>query len=223
MTSSFSNPYLTTDSIIDVQHGGTNNTTYTDGQLLIGNSSNNELTKATLTAGNNITITNGNGSIEISSTGGSVGSSLKWVVKDVKTNGTNGGTITSASWNIRTLNTLSGSADTSVTLNSNLITFTPGTYYIYGWAPAYNALKHKIRLYDTTNSITRIDGTSCVTDTVNNAQTDSKISDIVTFANTSSCRIEHWCNNTKISTGLGLASGAGTNEVYTTIFIEKIA
>lgn len=48
-----------------VNQGGTGNTTYTDGQLLIGNSSGNTLTKAPLTAGANITITNGNGSISI--------------------------------------------------------------------------------------------------------------------------------------------------------------
>ena len=48
-----------------VGNGGTGQTSYTDGQLLIGNTSGNTLTKATLTAGSNITITNGNGSISI--------------------------------------------------------------------------------------------------------------------------------------------------------------
>jgi hypothetical protein len=51
-------------------NGGTGQITYTDGQLLIGNTSGNTLTKSTLTAGSNITITNGNGSIIIASTGG---------------------------------------------------------------------------------------------------------------------------------------------------------
>lgn len=48
-----------------VARGGTGQTTYTDGQLLIGNTSGNTLSKATLTAGSNITITNGNGTIQI--------------------------------------------------------------------------------------------------------------------------------------------------------------
>jgi hypothetical protein len=55
---------------LPVANGGTGQITYTDGQLLIGNSSGNTLTKSTLTAGSNITITNGNGSITIASTGG---------------------------------------------------------------------------------------------------------------------------------------------------------
>jgi hypothetical protein len=50
---------------LPVGNGGTGQTSYTDGQLLIGNTSGNTLTKATLTAGANVTITNGNGSISI--------------------------------------------------------------------------------------------------------------------------------------------------------------
>ena len=59
---------LTASTPVGVSSGGTGQSTYTDGQLLIGNSSGNTLTKATLTAGTNVTITNGNGSITIAST-----------------------------------------------------------------------------------------------------------------------------------------------------------
>lgn len=48
--------------------GGTGQTTYTDGQLLIGNSTGNTLTKSTLTAGTGISITNGSGAITVAST-----------------------------------------------------------------------------------------------------------------------------------------------------------
>jgi len=49
-------------------YGGTGATTYSSGQLLIGNSSGG-LTKATLTAGTGVTITNASGSITINSSG----------------------------------------------------------------------------------------------------------------------------------------------------------
>ena len=49
--------------------GGTGQTSYTDGQLLIGNTSGGGLAKATLTQGSGVTITNGNGTISISATG----------------------------------------------------------------------------------------------------------------------------------------------------------
>lgn len=49
---------------VAVTNGGTGQTTYTNGQLLIGNASGG-LTKATLTAGTGVTITNGDGTITI--------------------------------------------------------------------------------------------------------------------------------------------------------------
>lgn len=54
---------------VAVANGGTGQTSYTDGQLLIGNSSGATLTKSTLTAGTGISIANGNGSITITNTG----------------------------------------------------------------------------------------------------------------------------------------------------------
>jgi hypothetical protein len=54
---------------IAVNAGGTGQTSYTNGQLLIGNTTGNTLTKATLTAGSGVAITNGTGSITISATG----------------------------------------------------------------------------------------------------------------------------------------------------------
>jgi hypothetical protein len=58
---------------LPVVNGGTGQTTFTDGQLLIGNSTGNTLTKATLTAGSNITITNAAGAITIAASGGGGG------------------------------------------------------------------------------------------------------------------------------------------------------
>ena len=55
---------------LPVANGGTGQTTYTDGQLLIGNSTGNTLTKTTLTAGSGITVTNSAGAITIASTSG---------------------------------------------------------------------------------------------------------------------------------------------------------
>ena len=54
-----------------VANGGTGQTSYTNGQLLIGNTTGSTLTKTTLTAGSGITITNGSGAITIASSGGS--------------------------------------------------------------------------------------------------------------------------------------------------------
>lgn len=54
---------------VAVADGGTGQTSYTNGQLLIGNTTGNTLTKATLTAGSNIAVTNGTGSITVGFSG----------------------------------------------------------------------------------------------------------------------------------------------------------
>lgn len=53
---------------LSVATGGTGQTSYTNGQLLIGKTTGNTLSKATLTAGTNVTITNGSGAITIAAT-----------------------------------------------------------------------------------------------------------------------------------------------------------
>ena len=57
------------DLPLPVASGGSGQSSFTDGQLLIGNSTGNTLTKATLTPGANITITNAAGSITIAVSG----------------------------------------------------------------------------------------------------------------------------------------------------------
>lgn len=57
------------DAPLPVLSGGTGQSSYLDGELLIGNSTGNTLTKALLTSGANITITVGAGSISIAVSG----------------------------------------------------------------------------------------------------------------------------------------------------------
>ncbi len=60
---------VTVAGTLGFANGGTSNTSYTNGQLLIGNTGTGGLSKATLTAGTNVTITNSAGGITIASTG----------------------------------------------------------------------------------------------------------------------------------------------------------
>ena len=74
---------------LKVAKGGTGQTSYTNGQLLIGNTTGNTLTKATLTAGSNVTITNGTGSITIAASGASAAAPTTEGTVYGKTNTTN--------------------------------------------------------------------------------------------------------------------------------------
>lgn len=58
-----------TTGVLATVNGGSGQSTYTDGQLLIGNTSTTSLSKSTLTAGAGISITNGSGTITIAATG----------------------------------------------------------------------------------------------------------------------------------------------------------
>lgn len=72
LTASSTVPGSDISGTVAVVNGGTGQTSYTNGQLLIGNTTGNTLTKATLTAGSNVSITNGTGSITIAATGDTV-------------------------------------------------------------------------------------------------------------------------------------------------------
>lgn len=99
-----------------VASGGTGQTTYTDGQLLIGNTTGNTLTKATLTAGSGISITNGGGSITIAATGGGGSGTVTSVSGTGTVNGlTLSGTVTTTgdltlSGTVDSMSALAGSA-----------------------------------------------------------------------------------------------------------------
>ena len=60
---------LDLDSPVTVANGGSGNSSYVNGELLIGNTTGNTLTKSTLTAGTGITINNTAGAIEIVASG----------------------------------------------------------------------------------------------------------------------------------------------------------
>jgi hypothetical protein len=103
-----------TSGVVGVGVGGTGQTTYSQGQLLIGNSSG-SLTKNVLTPGPGVSITNGDGTIEISATGS--GGTLTQVV-----GGNNIGT-TSPSGPVVTVSLSSSLSDlTAVTGGNFLVT-----------------------------------------------------------------------------------------------------
>ena len=123
---------ITIAGTLNVANGGTGQTTYTDGQLLIGNTTGNTLAKATLTAGTGISVTNGSGSITIAATNNGTVTSV-----DVSggTTGltfsggpvTSSGTITMAG-TLAIANGGSGQASTQATMNAFAGATTSGQY-----------------------------------------------------------------------------------------------
>ena len=151
-----------------------------------------------------------------------------YTLRDEKSSGTNGGSITATTWTKRTLNTLVKYPEdsTSVSINgtSDGFVLTAGTYHIDASAPAFRVGNHQTRLFNDTLASVVIYGTSETHHTTNNAPTTTRsfISHIVTIASTTTFSIEHYCTNARTTDGLGLATASGGLEEYTWVTIKKI-
>jgi len=114
---------------LPVANGGTGQTSYTDGQLLIGNTATGGLSKATLTAGTNITITNGNGSITIAASGGGGSTTLNSILAATAANTPINNANFAQEWQ---WNTLAGGTGFSLTSTSTAATGQTQTLFNIG-------------------------------------------------------------------------------------------
>lgn len=150
------------------------------------------------------------------------------VLEDRKTLGTSGGTPLSANtWLTRDLNTKVSDSSNLCTLSNNRFVLPAGTYTINANAPAYVVNEHQIRLQNITDNATTCTGTSEFTWNGNTSQvqTRSSINGIFTITAAKTFEIQHHIR-TIATNGLGYPCGSAgqrTTEVYTTVFLTKIA
>ena len=126
---------------LPVANGGTGETSFTDGQLLIGNSTGNTLTKASLTAGSGVTITPGAGSIQIAFTGPGAGSVTSVDVSGGTTGLTTSGGPVTASGTITLAGTLAvanGGTGATTLAGASIATYT-GTATLTNKTMDYNS------------------------------------------------------------------------------------
>lgn len=202
--------------VLPVVNGGTGQSSYTNGQLLIGNSSG-SLSKNTLTAGAGISITNGNGLITIAT------DTKYWLIRHLITSGSEEGPgiDPGAFFVIRGINTMSVDSGSEVTLDNvnMLITFTPGKYVILWSVPGFQCGSHRSSLYSETDNgtlawgSTEYAGTNCMSRSVG--------SFLLTAVTNTTVSVRHRIE-TNITNGYGKASNFGIPEVYTVVEIWKI-
>ncbi|HSH17242.1 MAG TPA: hypothetical protein VLD18_14465 [Verrucomicrobiae bacterium] len=144
-------------------------------------------------------------------------------VQDQKAAGTDGGGFTSGAWRTRDLNTALTNEITGASLATNQITLPAGTYEARGSAPASRCDLHKTKLVDVTNTADLIIGQAAQSNSSTAFVTHSHFAGRFTLAGTAAIEVQHQCQTTRATDGLGIAAGFSEVEVYTDILIHKIA
>ena len=143
------------------------------------------------------------------------------IVRDKKTQNTDGGTFTSGDWRTRDINEELVDDGSNCSLSSNQITLAAGTYDVDITCPAYQVNLHQARLYDITNSAVLITGTSEKTGSGVAVITRSHIIGTITLADTTVLEVQHQCATTASGDGFGIACNF-TDEIYTVAKFEKL-
>ena len=144
------------------------------------------------------------------------------VLEDQKSSGTDGGTATSGSWQTRDLNTEVTDVNSNCSLSSNQFTLDAGTYDIVWRAPAGIAVnRHQSRLQNISDGSTELTGSTarCLD---GGTQTDSVGRGRFTIASSKTFEIQHQNESTVATSGFGEAASF-TTEVYTTVWLRKVA
>ena len=150
------------------------------------------------------------------------GAVLPWaLITDVKSTGVNGGSSLAETYNLRTLNTITGISGYGdwCSLASNMFSLAVGTYFIEASAPAFSCSAHQLHLYNYSTSSFLLRGTSEYS--YSEAQSRSFLTGFFTVTDAGhDYRILHHTSNAQTSNGLGRAVDNG-NELYTVVKITK--
>lgn len=145
------------------------------------------------------------------------------MAQEQRPSGTAGGTFTNG-WQTRNLNTTVNTAGTSITRAGTTLTLAAGTYYVEALAVAFRTSTHKVRIRNTTAGTTLLAGSSSNSTNANNADvTTSSVMGTFTVGAPTNIQLQHYATTTRPADGFGLAVTSGEVEVYSALFIERIA
>ena len=155
------------------------------------------------------------------------------IISDTKASNVNGGTFTAGAWQTRDLQTENADPDNIVSISSNQFTLQAGSYLIKFQSTGYHVNRHITRLRDITNSATKGYGILVYSNTSNSTSGISHGMARVTISGATVYEIQHACQTTKSTNGMGNntyidTSGSYTdntepNSVYTIVEIYKEA
>ncbi len=135
------------------------------------------------------------------------------------------GGFTSGSFQTRVLNTVLVISISGASLAANRITLPVGTYNIRARAPAFSVNRHKAKLRNITSGFDTLIGTSEIaTGPATDAnQTPSWVIGQFVLGEASDLELQHRCETTVAVNGFGVESNFGVIEVYSDVWLEKVA
>ena len=143
------------------------------------------------------------------------------IFEEQLSNGTASVYSTTGSYITRVLNTVISNTVTALTLNSNQITISAGTYKFEVITPLYDCGRSKARLRNITDSSTIALGTNAYSSSAS-ALTYSHLHTIFTSSSTKIIEVQQYFElNTSNQNG-GIASSFGDVEVYARVIITKL-
>jgi hypothetical protein len=145
------------------------------------------------------------------------------IFNESQASNTAGGTFTSGSYQKRVLNTTVVNNITGCSIASSVVTLPAGTFYIRGVAPAYNVNANKVRLQNTTAATTIRTGTVQRTASSDATGCNAVVETVVTFTVTTTIELQHRCETTINNQGYGVPCNFGDDEVYSSLYIARIA
>ena len=140
-------------------------------------------------------------------------------VVDEKSNNTAPQSGTGGQQNVRELNTVKTNEITGASLGSNQITLPSGTFYAEAEANAYNVNRHKLSLYNTTDSSYTLIGSSANSNTSSYTTSPTFVSGRFTIGSQKVYELRHYIQQ---NTGMGASTNTGLVEVYASIRIWKV-
>lgn len=162
---------------------------------------------------------------------GDNGSSLSMLIREVAASGTNGPSLTSATWNQRVLNTLSINDIPGASLGTggtNTFRLPAGKFIVWASAPGATTtggatLRQMIRLYNRSSG-TQVDngGAEVVSNYTSGGYATARpaLRSVLSLSGVTDFSIDHYVG---IAATGGLPGSSGSSEIYTEVLILKVA
>lgn len=146
------------------------------------------------------------------------------IFSEDQANGTEGGGSTSGSFVKRTLNTTRVNNITGCSISSSVITLTQaGTYYFRGSCPAFKPNGCQVIIRNTTAATNAIVGQTNYFSNSDNVMAQATVEGIVTITVSTNFELQQRVGTSVAGNGLGAAQSFGVGEVYSQLYIARIA